>query len=250
MCVITGTKGSTPLKTGAKMVVTAGGNIFGTIGGGDLEKCVIENAIEVIRVGQSQRFSHNLLQQHGMCCGGTAEVFIDFIRSPDRLYIFGSGHVGRALADLAVKVPFEVYVIDDRPEELKKITHADINKLPVQYHEIIPALPFNKNTFIAVMTRNHSMDREILAACLHKNYAYLGMIGSKRKVEITRKMFMNGGICTEDEFLAVDSPMGIHIHAQSPAEIAVSIVARLIEVKNKPAGIPEKEVLSELNKKL
>lgn len=248
LCSIISTKGSTPLKAGAKMVVTASGKIIGTIGGGDLEKSVIENARSVICAGQSEVYSHNLLQQHGMCCGGSVNVFIDYVSAPDRLYIFGSGHVGRALSEVAVRLNFDVFVIDDRQDELAKIKSSTINKLPFDYKEILSRLPFGKNVFIAVMTRDHSMDREILAACIQREYGYLGMIGSMRKVEVTRKMFLSGGVCTAEDFERVDTPMGIQINAKNPEEIAVSIAAKIIQVKNSSFNGVERVKLFQINR--
>lgn len=232
LCTVIQSSGSTPLKAGAKMIVSENGEIYGTIGGGDLEKSVIQNAIQIIRQGHSELFTHNLLQQHGMCCGGKLSIFIDFLRKPDKLYIFGAGHVGRALAQIATTLPFDIYLIDDRKIEMDKFLHAGVNKIPLSYKEILPSLPFSKGTYVAIMTRDHAMDREILSYCIHKNLSYLGMIGSRRKIEITKKMFLSGGICTEEEFERIDSPMGISIEAQSPEEIAVSILAGIIQHKN------------------
>lgn len=233
LCIIVSTSGSTPLKAGAKMLITDKGDIHGTIGGGNFEKKVIENAKESILKKESGLYNHNLVQQHAMCCGGTVSVYIEFIMKPEKLYIFGSGHVGRALAKLAVSLPFDVYVIDNRLQELNQITDEGINKISLPYTEILPHLPFNENTYIAVMTYDHQIDRELLAYCIKKDFAYLGMIGSSRKIEITKKMFLSTHLLNEDDFNKVDSPMGIDINAEIPEEIAISIMAKLIEVKNK-----------------
>lgn len=232
LCVIVATSGSTPLKTGAKMLVTEKGNLFGTIGGGNFEKKVIENAKDLIAKQESGLFSHNLVQQHGMCCGGSIDVFIEFIMRPEKLYIFGSGHVGRALARLAVALPFDVFVIDNRKKELDLLLSEEIQKIPLAYNEILPHLPFDKNTYITVMTYDHQIDREILAYCMKKDFGYLGMIGSKRKVEVTKKMFLSTHLFSKEDFAKVDTPMGIDINAESPEEIAISIMAKIIEVKN------------------
>ncbi|MBK6522713.1 MAG: XdhC family protein [Sphingobacteriaceae bacterium] len=233
LCTVVSTSGSTPMKAGAKMIVCDNRDIVGTIGGGDLEKKVIENAIEVIIQKKSEQFNHNLLQQHAMCCGGKVTIFIDYIQRAERLYVFGAGHVGRALSTLASALNFEVFVIDERRSEMNKLIPSDINKIQMSYKDILPTLPFDENTYTAIMTRDHAMDREILSFCIEKQNAYIGMIGSKRKVEITKKMFVSGGICTEQKFNEIDTPMGIDINAHSPEEIAVSILARMIMIKNK-----------------
>ena len=114
VCTVVNTKGSTPRKVGAKMVVYESGKIFGTIGGGELEKAVIKNALEQIKENEPKIFRHDLLHQHGMCCGGTVDIYIEPIRMKNKLYIFGAGHTGQALAKYAVNFQFEGVLIDDR----------------------------------------------------------------------------------------------------------------------------------------
>lgn len=232
LCIIVSTKGSTPLKTGAKMLVTHDGKIHGTIGGGNFEKKVIEDALEVIVKNESKEFEHNLIQQHGMCCGGTINVFIDSIMPPEKLYIFGAGHVGRALSQYASTLSFDIFVIDERTDEINQIQNPAINKLALKYTDTLTSLPFDENTYVAIMTYDHQIDREILGFCLKKPNAYLGMIGSQRKVEITRKMFLSTQLYSEDEIEKVDMPMGFDIKAIGPEEIAISILAKIVEVKN------------------
>ena len=233
LCVIVNTKGSAPRKTGAKMLVFADGKIYGSIGGGNLEKKVIANAQEVLKTKKPGLFKHELLQQHNMCCGGTVEIYIEPVMKKNKLYIFGAGHTGAALAKYALDFDFEVVVIDDRKEYVDEIKLDGINKLNNDYRQVLPVLPFDENTFIAIMTYSHPFDRDILAYCLKKPHAYLGMIGSQRKVEMTKKMFSEGMIASEKELDDVDMPMGINIGAEGPEEIAVSILAKLIAVKNK-----------------
>ena len=233
LCVVTSTKGSTPRKTGAKMIVLENGSIYGTIGGGNLEKEVIKNAMGQLKLGQPKSFKHDLLQQHNMCCGGMMEIYIEPILTTSRLYIFGAGHTGEALAKLMADHEFDIYLIDDRPEFIDSITIDGVNKMKVPFDEVLSSLPFDNKTYIVIMTYSHPVDRNILSFCIKQPNAYLGMIGSKRKVEVTKKMFVQGKIGTPKELSKVDMPMGIDINANSPAEIALSIGARLIEVKNR-----------------
>ncbi|MFP5470266.1 MAG: XdhC family protein [Bacteroidia bacterium] len=232
LCVVVSTSGSTPLNAGAKMLVMESGQIHGTIGGGNLEKKVIDNAKEVLKMKEPKLFQHNLFQQHGMCCGGTVHIYIEPVLPSNKLYIFGSGHVGRALSNYASTLSFDVYVIDDRMDELNKINNATVNKLPFSYDEILPSLPFSENIFIAIMTHDHQIDREILAYCLNKSFAYLGMIGSKRKVEVTKKMLLSTQLFNADDLSKIDMPMGYNTNANNPEEIAISILVKIIEVKN------------------
>lgn len=231
-CVIVQTKGSTPRKVGAKMIVYDDGKINGSIGGGNLEKKVIENALRQIKKQEPKLFKHDLLHHHNMCCGGTVEIYIEPIKKMNRLYIFGAGHTGNALSIVANTINFEVYVIDDRKQYLEEITNKEINKLNLSFDKVLPSLPFDENTYIVIMTYEHTYDRDILAYCIKQPNAYIGMIGSKRKIEITKKMFTEGAIATKKELEKVDMPMGININAEDPEEIAISILAKLIAIKN------------------
>lgn len=233
LCLITGTHGSTPRRIGARMLVLASGTIHGTIGGGALEREVVRHALECIRKGTPQMRRHDLLHQHGMCCGGSVDIYIEPVKKKNKLYIFGAGHTGAALARLAQAVDLDVYLADDRREYLDAVQDDGINLLPGSHTDLLPLLPFDTRSYIAIMTYSHPMDRDILAFCLKKPFAYLGMIGSQRKVELTRKMFQEGGIATAEEMARVDMPMGLDIGAEGPEEIAVSILAKLITVKNK-----------------
>ncbi|HLG33638.1 MAG TPA: XdhC family protein [Bacteroidia bacterium] len=233
LCTIVNTKGSTPRKVGAKMIVYDDENIFGTIGGGELEMAVIKNALEQIKKNEPNIFRHDLLHQHGMCCGGTVDIYIEPIMKKNKLYIFGAGHTGQALAKYAADFPFEVVLIDDRKEYLDECRIEEVNKMNLPYQQALQVLPFDENTFICIMTYSHPMDRDILAFCIKKPFAYLGMIGSERKVAVTKKMFTEGLNIPEEELEKVDMPMGIHIGAEGPDEIAFSILAKLISVKNK-----------------
>ncbi len=237
LCVVVNTKGSTPREQGAKMLVYSNGDIFGSIGGGELEKSVIKNALKSLRSGKAELFKHDLLHQHNMCCGGSVEIFIEPIMEKDKLYIFGAGHTGQALASHALSLDFEVVIIDDRKEYLDKISLVGVNKLNLHYEQALPLLPMDDQTYICIMTYSHPYDRDILSYCIKKPFAYLGMIGSHRKVEMTKKMFADAGIGTEADLEKVDMPMGIEISAETPDEIAISILAKMIEVKRKRSSL-------------
>ncbi len=232
VCVVVDTKGSSPAKTGAKMIVNSDGSITGTIGGGDLEKKVITNALEALANRKPGLYRHDLLHQHSMCCGGTVNIYIEPQMEKMKLYIFGAGHTGQALSSLATDLGFDIYVIDARKEYIDQICGDKINKMNLHHQVAIQALKFDGNTFICIMTHDHAIDRDILGYCIGKPHRYLGMIGSHRKVEVTRKMFQDAKIASEDQLNRIDMPMGVPIHAQGPKEIALSILAKLIEVKN------------------
>ena len=231
-CIIVETKGSTPRKIGAKMIVFEDGSIQNTIGGGNLEKKVIENALEQIKKGEPKLFKHDLLHQHSMCCGGTVLIYIEPIMPKKNLYIFGAGHTGVALAEYASALDFDIYIIDDRSDYIQPIDIKGVDKMEIDYAKVLPTLPFNENTYIVIMTYEHSYDRDILSFCINQPHAYIGMIGSQRKIELTKKMFIEGKVASKEKLDGVDMPMGIKINAEGPHEIAISILAKLINVKN------------------
>ncbi len=233
LCIVTSTKGSAPRKIGAKMIVYDNTEITGSIGGGDLEKKTIEDALDVIKTNKPGTFKHDLLSQHGMCCGGTVEIYIEPIMNKKKLFIFGAGHTGQALAKFAVNFEFDIYIIDDRKEYLDEIKIDGVNKLNLEHNRALQALPFEEDVFIVIVTYSHQIDRDILAYCMKRPFAYLGMIGSKRKIEITKKMFIESNIGTTEDLKKIHMPIGIEIAAETPEEIAVSILAEIIKVKNK-----------------
>src|SRR3989304_3337441 len=155
LCAIVNTKGSTPRKVGAKMIVFEDGTIYGTIGGGELEKSVIKNAIEQINEGVPKLFRHDLLHQHSMCCGGTVEIYIEPIMKKNKLYIFGAGHTGQALAKFSSDLDFEVVLIDDRKEYMDECKINSVNKMNLPYQKALPLLPFDERTSIVILTYSH-----------------------------------------------------------------------------------------------
>jgi xanthine dehydrogenase accessory factor len=232
LCTVVSVTGSAPRRPGAKMWVFEDGSIQGSIGGGQLEKQVIADAIDCLTQKTPKLYKHDLLHRHNMCCGGNVHIFIEPIMPADRLYIFGAGHTGKALSEMAATCQFEVVVIDDRPEYIAQIENSGIHKMPVSFQKVLPTLPFHENTYVAIMTYSHPIDRDILFYCLQKPHAYLGMIGSLRKVEVTKKMFRDAGHADEEALLRVDMPMGLDIGAETPHEIAISILAKLIAVRS------------------
>ncbi|HEX5624524.1 MAG TPA: XdhC family protein [Saprospiraceae bacterium] len=232
ICTVVSTKGSTPRKAGAKMMVTKSGRIFGTVGGGEFERKVIEEALDVVHDGEARLCRHELLQQHDMCCGGVMEVFIERVGKKPGLYLFGAGHIGMALSKFAAELDFDVTVVDDRGDFLEQCKQPGVKIMEASIDEALAALEFTEETMVVIMTYKHDLDRRILAHVMQKPHRYLGMIGSRRKVLLTKKRFRDQGVATLDEMDEVDMPVGLPIGANGPKEIAISILAKLIAVRN------------------
>lgn len=215
------------------MLVLENGKILGTIGGGTLEMKVIKDALSVIEKKKPATFSHALVHDHGMCCGGTVEIFIEPIMNKKKLHIFGAGHIGKALAMFAKELDFNVTLIDERDEAVDELQADDYTIITKKHKRAFKDLTFDENTFACVITHNHAYDREIVAHCAKQPHAYLGMIGSQRKIEVAKKTFLAGKTLTEKEMKNIDWPMGVAIDVQTPEEIAISILAKLIDVRSK-----------------
>ena len=214
------------------MLVYENGTIHGSIGGGALEKEAIEKALEVIKKNRPETFSRNLVNDLAMCCGGTVEIFFEPIMNKKRLYIFGAGHVGKALASFAVPLNFNVSLIDDRYEMFEDSSIEFVNEIKENYKIAIPNLIFDENTMVVVATHDHAYDREILALVGNLPCLYIGMIGSERKVEIAKKNLL-GHLLSQEVLNKIKMPIGLPINSNTPEEIAISILAELILVRNK-----------------
>lgn len=228
-------QGSTPGKPGMKMVIYPDGTTAGTIGGGQVERDVIAETLEKRYSALTRRLyemSGDFGQQAGMACGGQQEVIIEPFGSSAPLYIVGAGHCAMELSALAARCGFAVTVIDDRPEWANRERHPRAKVLICQdYSNLERHIAFSEDAFVVIMTHQHLHDEEALRACIRRKWRYLGMIGSRRKVGLLFDKLASEGV--ERKLLdRVSSPIGLDIGSETPAEIAVSITAQLIEVRN------------------
>lgn len=232
ICIVIETSGSTPRKTGAKMIVYSDGSIYGSIGGGSVEKEVAIKALELIKTGKPTKCSFSLEKDLGMQCGGGMEVYIEPVNPSQKLFIFGAGHIGRAVAKLAKDLDFTTTLFDPRENIFNEKEFESYTCINKDYFKAIEETLFDENTYCVIVTPKHSFDEDILEKIAKKPHAYLGMIGSKRKVDLLKKRFEEEKILTADELKNIDMPIGIKFAAETPQEIAVSIVAKLIDVRN------------------
>jgi xanthine dehydrogenase accessory factor len=173
--------------------------------------------------------------------GTKLEAFVEPVIARPRLLIAGAGHVGRALARQAVVIGFEVTVIDDRAEFADAAAFPDgVTVRCGEVPRLLGESPMDKDTYVVIVTRGHRHDAEALRECIHRRAAYVGMIGSRRKVAMIRESFLRSGLATEEELDRVFAPIGLDIGAVTVPEISVSIAAELIAVRRKcpPSGPP------------
>lgn len=233
-------RGSVPRRTGAKMLIYQDGRTSGTVGGGEMESRALEEASHIFESGQSHILTYAFVDPSkgdpGIC-GGEIELFMELHLPPATLYIIGCGHVGRALAAQGQLAGYRVVVTDDReamatPEQ---IPHAD-SYLPGSIEDALKAQPITDNTYIALVTRNVMIDRQVLPKLLKTPAPYIGVMGSRRRWAETKKLLLADGLDAA-ELDRFHSPLGLELNAETPEEIAVSIVAEIIMVRRGGTGI-------------
>ncbi len=240
LATIVRTAGSSPRRVGAKMLVFPDGSISGTIGGGTFEKMVIDDCLSLFEVRKNHlmkkySFSRNGPEATGMCCGGEAEVFMELHGKPERLIVFGGGHVGRDLVRIAAGLNFRITVVDDRQDILNQYdSPVETVLTDSEYKANFPSL--DNNCYVAIITRSHDCDKNVLEKVIGLDCAYVGMIGSGTKIARAFAALKKEGI---DELLlnGVHAPVGLDIGAEGPYEIAISIAAELIAVKRKASKL-------------
>jgi len=239
LATIVGTRGSTPGRTSMRLLVLEDGTFLGTVGGGCLEAEVYDTARQVLSDEQPRsltfRLTENDSPDSGLMCGGEVTIFVEPITTPS-LWIFGGGHVSKALTQVATLAGFRTTVVDDRPafSTAERFPEAQAT-LTLEFPAAVERMPIRSNSYAVVVTRGHTDDGVVLEA-LGRRFAkneklrFLGMIGSKSKQAILWKHLRSVGI--GDDFLAsVRTPMGAYIGGKSHEEIAVSVVAELVAVR-------------------
>jgi xanthine dehydrogenase accessory factor len=300
-------RGSLPMSATAKLLVTASGARFGTVGGGCLEAEIIEKAMDVLERRVPALSTHSLNNElagdYGLTCGGTAEIFIepvypdeqlarawndaaaliaraergvmvtamdwsfgpqkhtltadeaaihhraqklgDFAEEPlwsdgwlmepitgkPRLVVFGAGHVGARVAEAATFAGWHVTVVDDRAD------FADPRRMPFaarvvtcEFHDVLGAARFDADTYVVIATRGHQHDATIASQVAPLPLRYLGMLGSRRKAALTAKQLKDWGVA-EEMISKIHAPVGLSIGADTPEEIAVSVVAEMVAIR-------------------
>jgi xanthine dehydrogenase accessory factor len=170
-------------------------------------------------------------------CAVVAEVegksfFVEPTFSPGTVYLFGAGHVSRPVAALSGMVGFSTVVLDDRSEfaNAERFPNADRIIVIPSYDNLFSGLDIDRDSYLVIVTRGHLHDKTVLEQSLHTSAGYIGMIGSRRKQHLLYQELMGKGF-TEEDLKRVFNPIGLDISAETPEEIAVSIVAELIQVR-------------------
>ena len=231
LATIVDTEGSVPRHAGTKMVVRADGSMLGTVGGGKVEVAVQADALEALRLRRASTHRYVLQDPEGGdpgVCGGIMTVYLEPYMTPHTVYVIGAGHVGRAVVDLAHWLGYRTVVVDDRSELVSEeaMPNADVRFVGT-VGDAIEAHPVTDQTSIVVVTRSHELDTSITPLLVDTPAPYIGVMGSKRRWEVTTDALRSGGL-SEDSLLRIHNPIGIDIGAESVEEIAVSILSEVI----------------------
>lgn len=240
--------GSVPRRAGAKMLIYPDGSTLGSVGGGTFEVLVRRDALAALHAGQSRALSYSFNPKgvaedaFGAICGGRAEVFLEVVMPPDRLLIVGGGHCGKALVEAASLLDFSIVIADDRAEfaRAEDFPFPGVETLHVStdYHELPTP---DAQTYVVLVSKGFITDEAALRRVIDSPSAYLGMIGSANKRQHVFDKLRADGVA--EELLArVHCPIGLEIAAETPAEIAVSILAEIIQhraARQKAVTAPE-----------
>lgn len=241
LVTVAATRGSVPRAPGSKMLVYASGAFTGTIGGGKFESLVIEDARQQMREKQPLLKNYPLHESSpesfGAICGGEATVLIEPQALSEAIFLIGGGHCALAISNLALECGLFVTVVDDRVEVLKNFPAQTMIVSDVAPSNFIASREWQPDEALAIVSRHHEIDREALAAALKTHGAgYIGMIGSDRKVKRVFDQLRQLGV-SEGSLARVYAPLGLDIGADSPAEIAISVVAEILAVlRGREAG--------------
>ena len=217
-----------PVPLGAKLFIREDGTTEGTLGDPDLDREAVKRALELMVHGKNEY----VVADRG------AEYFIEAFTTPPQLVICGGGHVSKAIAPLAKTLGFRLFITDDREEfaNAERFPEADM-VVPLKPEDALPQLPINPNTFIVVATRGHRLDNVALEAAARTPARYVGLMGSRRKTILIYEDLIRSGLPIE-RIKEIRSPIGLDIHARTPEEIAVSIIAEVLMFRLGGTGQP------------
>jgi xanthine dehydrogenase accessory factor len=240
MATVIATQGSMPRHAGSKLLVRSDGSIAGTVGGGAMEALVLKEALVALSDGQTRLRTYtlnNLEDGDPGVCGGTAQIFIEPINTAPVLLVIGGGHTGKALAEAGKWAGYRVWLCDDRvafcnPEYLPGLERYIVCKPG----EILQHITIDQQTYIACVTRGMPLDIDLIPALLQTPAPYIGLIGSRRRWALTVKALKEQSGIDESALSRIHAPIGLELQAETPKEIAISILAEIIMVRRGGTG--------------
>jgi xanthine dehydrogenase accessory factor len=230
LATVTATRGFTPRKAGAHMLIAEGGESVGTVGGGTIEHRVREEAASLLEAGGTNELRHHLTRDLGMCCGGEMSVFLELVEPAPRLFVFGAGYIAKPLAAIAAGCGFAVTVIDARDDWAAPERFPTSELCLREPESFARELETSAADWAVVMTHDHACDQRVVQELLRRPLRFVGMIGSTAKQRKFALRLRARGF-SDDDIARLRSPLGVAIGGETPEEIAVSVVAELIAVR-------------------
>ncbi len=226
------TRDSVPRRPGSKMLIFGDGRTVDTIGGGEMEHRVVVAAAAALTDGVPRLLSYSLIDPGAGdpgVCGGEADIFLEPYMPTATLYVIGAGHVGKAVCELCRWLGFRTVVWDDRAQLIDEFERNDAVDIALSgpIGDALAGQTVTVNDSIVMVTRNVGLDLEILPHLLATPAGYIGLMGSNRRWHTTRSKLIDAG-AAEADLDRIHSPIGIEIRAETPEEIAVSILAEVI----------------------
>lgn len=240
LCTVIEKRGSGPRDLGAKMIVKEDEMTYGTIGGGVIERTLVTECMKALKEGKSRRVTFNMtgekkegMIETGLICGGELTVFVDVLEPDSRLIIIGSGHVALPLAKLAEILGFRILIVDDDSEQATKKRFPMVEKIIAgDFTKILSELDISSKDFVVIAHGEPEHDYAALEKMIEKRPEYVGLLGSKTKIEKFLPRLRKQGI-SEAQLKIIHAPLGLDIGAQTPEEIGISILAEIIQCKRK-----------------
>ena len=233
LATVVETSRSVPRHSGAKMLILSDSHQVGTIGGGEMEARVIKEACACMDDGTSLLLNYELVDPTAGdpgVCGGTVTIHLETYMPNSKILIIGCGHVGRAVAELASWLGFHVVATDDREEIAESVTEADL-VLTGSIEETLKQVNLTDRDHVVAVTRNAELDIQNLPHLLSTEAKSIGVMGSSRRWETTRSSLESAGV-SEEDLSRITSPIGLDLNAETPQEIALSILSQIIEQDN------------------
>ncbi len=237
IATVTASRGYTPRKAGARMLVDAAGTTVGTIGGGAIEHEVLAAARGLFERGGSAVVERHLTQDLGMCCGGEMSVFLECIETAPRLWVFGAGYIAKPLAAIAAGCGFDVTVVDGRAEWATAERFPTSRVVVQDPEDFLRALETAPGDYAVITTHDHALDQRLVQGLIRRPLRFLGMLGSTAKQRKFALRLRARGF-GDDEIARLHAPVGLPIGADGPEEIAVSVMAQVIAVRRGKAIEP------------
>jgi len=236
LCTLVHKEGSGPRDPGSKMLVTSSGEALGTIGGGGMERRLIDEALEALREGEPRtlHFAMGVPAREGMIsvnskCGGEVKIFMDVLKPESRLIIMGSGLIAQAVARYSIDCGFHVTVVDDADTATTE-NFSGVELVNDAYPESLTRVKIRSSDYVAMLHGETEFELAGLRHAVKARPAFIGLLGSRNKAKEHERQLKEEGYDPETVD-AIRGPIGLEIDAETPEEIAVSIVAELIKVK-------------------